>query len=289
MWARMYIHFTNGGAHRVALPNPDMHVPGEWLRSDELTRALESERCLSCSEYRDRLRATRTSFLQRVRELQWNKDTLVKTYKADMHKRPLLMSSGRREPSTKKLRGARYSGEWQRLLLRRMLRIMCQPIGRCPTSFLSSWSWRGGMVSALVERTTSRTNVKTSWTWSRDDREIRNDSWMHQSRCARMCLFAAQTNKISCHRTAFLFSLGVQISVRFISFCSKKKKMLRPNKKRSLLRLTWLKFLRAGGRFFYLLKFFYTQIRYANLYFSRAGSSNSGTGSLTARRTSLPE
>ena len=47
----------------------------------------------------------------------------------------------------------------------------------------------------------------------------------------------------------------------------------------------------TGGRsvFFYLLKFFYTQIRYANLYFSRAGSSNSGSGSLTARRTSLPE
>ena len=72
-----------------------------------------------------------------------------------------------------------------------------------------------------------------------------------------------------------------------------------PNKKRSLLRLTWLKFLRAGGRFFFLLKFFYTQIRYANLNFSRAGNSNSdslGTcrfcrqvAITSIRRTSLPE
>ena len=47
----------------------------------------------------------------------------------------------------------------------------------------------------------------------------------------------------------------------------------------------------TGGRsvFFFLLKFFYMQIRYANLYFSREGNSNSGTASLAARRTSLPE
>ena len=65
---------------------------------------------------------------------------------------------------------------------------------------------------------------------------------------------------------------------------------LRPSKKRSLLRLTRLKFLRAGGWvFFFLLNIFYTQIRCANFYFSRAGNSNSGTGSLAARRTSLPE
>ena len=64
----------------------------------------------------------------------------------------------------------------------------------------------------------------------------------------------------------------------------------RPNKKRSLLRLTWLKFLRAGGRFFFCWKFFTcTRKSGANLYFSRAGNSNSGTGSLAARRTSLPE
>ena len=43
----------------------------------------------------------------------------------------------------------------------------------------------------------------------------------------------------------------------------------------------------GGGRFsFFLLKTFYTQIQYANLYFSRPGNSNSG--SLAARRTSLP-
>ena len=42
-----------------------------------------------------------------------------------------------------------------------------------------------------------------------------------------------------------------------------------PNKKRSLLRLTWLNFLRAGGRlFFFLLNTFYMQIRYATLYFT---------------------
>ena len=43
----------------------------------------------------------------------------------------------------------------------------------------------------------------------------------------------------------------------------KGKRMIRPNKKRSLLRLTWLKFLRAGSRFLFLLKFFYvyTQIK----------------------------
>ena len=39
----------------------------------------------------------------------------------------------------------------------------------------------------------------------------------------------------------------------------------RPDKKRSLLRLTWLKFLRAGSRFSFLLNFFYTHIWYANL------------------------
>ena len=46
----------------------------------------------------------------------------------------------------------------------------------------------------------------------------------------------------------------------------------------------------TGGRsVFFFLKIFYFQIRYANLYFSREGNSNSGTGSLAARRTSLPE
>ena len=48
----------------------------------------------------------------------------------------------------------------------------------------------------------------------------------------------------------------------------------------------------TGGRsFFFFAEFFYmsTQIRYANLYFSRAGNSNSDTGSLAARRTSLPK
>ena len=48
----------------------------------------------------------------------------------------------------------------------------------------------------------------------------------------------------------------------------------------------------TGGRsVYFLLKIFYMQIRYANLYFSlRAGNSNSGTctGSLAARRKSLP-
>ena len=33
-------------------------------------------------------------------------------------------------------------------------------------------------------------------------------------------------------------------------------KLIRPNKKRSLLRLTWLKFSRAGGRFFFSWNFF---------------------------------
>ena len=71
------------------------------------------------------------------------------------------------------------------------------------------------------------------------------------------------------------------------NFGQRKNSLLGQTKKRSLLRLTWLKFLRAGGRSFFLLKIFYTQMRYANLYFSRAGNGNSG--SLAARRTSLPE
>ena len=57
-----------------------------------------------------------------------------------------------------------------------------------------------------------------------------------------------------------------------------KNSLVRPNKKRSLLRLTWLKFLRVVG--FFLLKIFYTHIWYANLYFSRAGNSNSTEASL---------
>ena len=78
-----------------------------------------------------------------------------------------------------------------------------------------------------------------------------------------------------------------------------RKSGIRPNKKGSLLRLTWLKFLRAGGRFFFSLKIFYTQVRYANLNFSRAGNSNSGSlgtcrlcrhvAITSIRRTSLPE
>ena len=73
------------------------------------------------------------------------------------------------------------------------------------------------------------------------------------------------------------------------AFVLVEKKTTKANKKRSLLRLTWLKFLRAGGRLFFLLNIFYMQIRYANLYFSRAGNSDSGTDSLAARRTLLPE
>ena len=64
----------------------------------------------------------------------------------------------------------------------------------------------------------------------------------------------------------------------------------RPNKKK-VSALTYMAQFFTGGQsfFFILLKFFYMQIRYANLYFSREGNSNSGTGSLAARRTLLPE
>ena len=77
----------------------------------------------------------------------------------------------------------------------------------------------------------------------------------------------------------------------FVRTTSGKEKILCQAKQKKVsasTNVTWLKFLRASGWFF-LLKFFYTQMQYANLYFSRAGNSNSGTGSLTARRTSLPE
>ena len=49
------------------------------------------------------------------------------------------------------------------------------------------------------------------------------------------------------------------------SFSWWQKNQFRPNKIRSLLRLIWLKFLRAVGRFYFLMNIFYTHIRHANL------------------------
>ena len=163
-------------------------------------------------------------FLQGVRELQWNNDTLVKNYMADMHKRPLLMSSSRHWRTVN-----------EKITSSTILRNVCFFGGRwesCVSQLVDAYQQVSWVLGAREEawclhwshvQLTSRTNVKTSRTWSRDGREILNDSWMHQSRCACLCLFAGQINNISCHRTAFLYSLGVEISVRFIPFCSRKK------------------------------------------------------------------
>ena len=155
-------------------------VPGKWLLSDESTKGKSSQiRFLLCFKHGDRLRATRTSFLQGVRELQWRqKDTLVKNCKADMHKRLFLMTSSQREPPTKKLRGAWLDvcpesddvcfigGGWESRLSIIRSRLGVRDGETSTKNFLSSLSWRGGMVSALVVWP-SRTNVQTSRT--RDD------------------------------------------------------------------------------------------------------------------------
>ena len=179
MWARTYVHFTNGGEHGFVLLRPA--VPGRWLLSHESTKGESSRiRCLLCSKHGDRLKASSTSFLQGVRELQWRpKETLVKNCKAVAHKRPFLVSSSRREPSTKILRGARFDaaqdsdnvcfvvGGWESRVnwsLDLDLAHAHMMLGHLK-NFLSSWSWRGGMASALVKRTTSCTNnIKTSRT-----------------------------------------------------------------------------------------------------------------------------
>ena len=62
----------------------------------------------------------------------------------------------------------------------------------------------------------------------------------------------------------------------------KKKKTARAvdsrDKQKKVSASTNMAYIFTGGRsVFFLLKIFYTQIRYANLYFSGAGNSNSGT------------
>ena len=96
--ARTFISRT-AGCNVSLFPSPLCMCPASGF---SLTSRPGQGRCLSRSKYGDRLRATSTSFLQGVRELQWNKDTLVKTYEADMHKRPLLMSSSRWETVNEK-------------------------------------------------------------------------------------------------------------------------------------------------------------------------------------------
>ena len=92
---------------------------------------------------------------------------------------------------------------------------------RLRTSFLSSWNWRGGMTSALV-KPTSRTNVKTSRTWSRENpRNAKRQLSASITVC--LCVFVCCTkNKNSCHRTAFFYPHFVESSARLISFCGRK-------------------------------------------------------------------
>ena len=80
------------------------------------------------------------------------------------------------------------------------------------------------MASALVKRTTSRTNnSKTSRT--RDDPRFAKqqlNASLVVYRCARVCLFAAQMNKCFMPRDGIF--LSSEISVLFRSFCGRKKK-----------------------------------------------------------------
>ena len=60
---------------------------------------------------------------------------------------------------------------------------------------ISTPPWAGEKVwcaPALVKRTTTRTNVKFYEHDQETTQEIRNNSWMHQPRCACVCLFTAK-------------------------------------------------------------------------------------------------
>ena len=65
--------------------------------------------------------------------------------------------------------------------------------------------------------------------------------------------------------------------------------LVRPNKKRSLLRLTWLKFLRAGGRFFFLLKIFTRKSGMPTSTFQDSAGNSDSVQVPRCQKTSLPE
>ena len=174
MWSRTYIHFTNGGAHRFAFLKPD--VPGEWLHFDESTKGKSSRiRCLQvCSKHRDWPESNQDFISARSQEIAVKKkDTRVKNRKADMHKRPFLMNNRRRALSTKitrstKLRKVRWSTSLEDWGLRvsRFLGpdLVCMIGRRLTTRFLSSWSWREGMVSAYLGRAYNNTHKCQNFT-----------------------------------------------------------------------------------------------------------------------------
>ena len=172
-WARAYIHFTNGGAHRFAFLKPD--EPSEWLHSDESTKGKSSRiRCLLCSKHGDRLRATTTFFLQRVtvRKLHWKKTLLWRSARLICTRGRFSWTTADENCQRKILRSMKLwrvtrsasSEDWGSCVSR-LLDLDLDMMGRClTTSLQSSSSWRGGMVSALVKRTTTRTNVEISRT-----------------------------------------------------------------------------------------------------------------------------
>ena len=193
--AGTFMHFTNSGVHCFVFLKPD--VPGEWLHFDESTKGKSSRiRCLLRSKHGERLRATRTSFLQGVRNLQWKKkiiikDTLVKNCKADNRpfsheQQPTPSTVNEKIMRSMKLRKVTRSASLEEAGGSRVSRLLGLDLvymtgRRLTTRFLSSWSWREGMVRACLGQNVQQ-HAQMSKFCEHDretTQEIRNNRWMH--------------------------------------------------------------------------------------------------------------
>ena len=235
MWSRSYIHFPNGRAHRFAFLKPE--VPSEWLHSDESMKGKSSRiHCLLCSKHGDRLRATKTLFLQGVRKLQWKKRRSCKevqgwyAQEAVSHEQRPTSTVNEKITRSTKLWRVTSAARWRRL------RIACQPIVRSRLSVHSEETPNNKFPECLEPE--RRHGVRLGqlyithmskfheYDWE-TNQEIRRNSWMHQSRCDCMCLFAAQINKLFMPRDGILLS----------SWCSNRCAFhinLRPKKKNAI-------------------------------------------------------
>ena len=204
MWACTCIHFTNGGAHRFAFLKPMYSASGFTLMSRRKARAVESVAfCKLCSKHGDRLRATRTSFLQGVRKFQWKKERrLWRTAKRICTRRSFSWTIADENSQQKNYKehktpesdnvcfvGAGWGSRVSRLLDQDLAYMM----GRHVSWVFGAERRHGCLPWSNVQQHAQMSNFhEHDWETTQ---EIRNNSWIHQS-CmhACVCLLHRKTN-----------------------------------------------------------------------------------------------
>ena len=228
MWARTHIHFTNGGEHLFAFLKPN--VPGKWRLRRFDQGQEQSNTFLLMLQARGSPESNQDFVFARSQGI---------AVKTNRHCCDELQGRYAQETASHEQQPTRIINEKLRVA-----RLDAAPKSKDSSGASKTWrteSWdtcknfpeflelesRHGVCLGQTYNSTHKCQNFTNE--RRDPRNIRNDSWMHQSHCACVWLFAAQINKDFMPRDGIFLSsccFHVEISVQFTSFCGRKKKLL---------------------------------------------------------------